>query len=247
VAAAFLPENADVVSTKGRTPQSDYDYRARPADYRAGGAVNALRNVTPLAKTVPMVVLINSSSASASEIVAGALQDHGRAKLMGDRSFGKGSVQTILPMTFDGKTVGVKLTTARYYTPSGRSIQAKGILPDVYVDDTPKGNYPSFQIRESDLSHHLENQDDGEDGEEAALKDLPYDDAEEAEMPKYIFTFGDDKDWQLKQAVNLLSGQKVVESRYRGKPRDVAKKLIAEDRAKKEAQAEQEREAKEKK
>lgn len=247
VAAAFLPENADVVSTKGRTPQSDYDYRARPADYRAGGAVHALRSVTPLAKTVPMVVLINSSSASASEIVAGALQDHGRAKLMGDRSFGKGSVQTILPMTFEGKTVGVKLTTARYYTPSGRSIQAKGILPDVYVDDTPKGNYPSFQIRESDLSHHLENQDDGEAGEEAALKDLPYDDAEEAEMPKYVFSFGDDKDWQLKQAVNLLSGQKVAESRYRGKPRDVAKKLIAEDRAKKEAQAEKEGEAKDRK
>ena len=109
---------------------------------------------------MPLVVLINSSSASASEIVAGALQDHKRAVLLGDRSFGKGSVQTILPMTFGEKTVGVKLTTARYYTPSGRSIQARGIEPDFYVDDTPKGNFPTFQVREADLAHHLANQQD---------------------------------------------------------------------------------------
>ena len=91
---------------------------------------------------MPIVVLINSSSASASEIVAGALQDHKRATIMGDRSFGKGSVQTIMPMKFGDKTVAVKLTTARYYTPSGRSIQAKGIIPDIYVDDTPRATTP---------------------------------------------------------------------------------------------------------
>lgn len=199
VSAAFLPANTDVVSTKGRTPDSAYVYKAVEADYRSGNAIRALAKITDRSKTVPMVVLINSSSASASEIVAGALQDHKRATIMGDRSFGKGSVQTILPMSFGDKTVAVKLTTARYYTPSGRSIQAKGIIPDIYVDDTPKGNYPSFTIRESDLTHHLQNLDDEDYDEEKALKDLPYDD-EANEMPDYMFFFGDEKDWQLQQA-----------------------------------------------
>ena len=178
-----------------------------------------------------MVVLINSSSASASEIVAGALQDHKRATIMGDRSFGKGSVQTILPMSFGDKTVGVKLTTARYYTPSGRSIQARGITPDVYIDDTPNGNYPSFQIREADLTHHLQNQEDKGD-EEEALKDLPFD-GDETETPDYQYMFGDEKDWQLRQAVNYLKGEQVVSSQYRGKPRDVVKKLKAAEAEKK--------------
>ena len=177
-----------------------------------------------------MVVLINSSSASASEIVAGALQDHKRATLMGDRSFGKGSVQTILPMRFEDKTVGVKLTTARYYTPSGRSIQARGIEPDVYVDDTPKGNYPTFQVREADLAHHLTNQ---QTGEAATRDDLPYADTD-AEAPDYMYVFGDEKDWQLQQAVAYLQGKKVQVSRYRGQPVDVVKKLKAEERRQKE-------------
>lgn len=129
VSAAFLPKGSDVVSTKGRQAHSDYTFKAIESDYRAGNAVKALSTLTPTAKSVPIVVLINSSSASASEIVAGALQDHKRATIMGDRSFGKGSVQTIMPMKFGDKTVAVKLTTARYYTPSGRSIQAKGIIP----------------------------------------------------------------------------------------------------------------------
>ncbi|MGN1149261.1 MAG: S41 family peptidase [Sutterella sp.] len=236
VSAAFLPAGAEVVSTKGRTPQSDYVFKAVETDYRSGNAVKALANLTENAKSVPMVVLINSSSASASEIVAGALQDHKRATIMGDRSFGKGSVQTILPMTFGDKTVGVKLTTARYYTPSSRSIQARGITPDVYIDDTPKGNYPSFQIREADLTHHLQNQEDKGD-EEEALKDLPFD-GDETETPDYQYMFGDEKDWQLRQAVNYLKGDQVVSSQYRGKPRDVVKKLKA-------AEAEQKAKAKE--
>ena len=148
-----------------------------------------------------------------------------------ERTFGKGSVQTIMPMKFGDKTVAVKLTTARYYTPSGRSIQAKGIIPDIYVDDTPKGNYPSFQIREADLTHHLINQDENKD-EKDLLKDLPYDD-EEGEIPDYQYMFGDDKDWQLQQAVNFLKNKPVAESKYRGKSRDLVKKLKAEAAAEK--------------
>lgn len=228
VSAAFLPKGTTVVSTKGRKSQSDYTFTASEADYRSGNAIKALASLTPQAKHVPMVILINSSSASASEIVAGALQDHKRATIMGDRSFGKGSVQTILPMRFGDKTVAVKLTTARYYTPSGKSIQARGISPDIYVDDTPKGNYPSFQIRESDLTHHLQNQEDGLD-EEKALQQLPYD-GDETEIPDYQYMFGDDKDWQLQQAIRYLKGQKVEASPYRGKPRDLVKKLKAAEK-----------------
>lgn len=224
VSAAFLPANVDIVSTKGRAPNSDYVFKAVESDYRAGEAVEALSGLTPAAKTVPLVVLINSSSASASEIVAGALQDHKRAVLMGDRSFGKGSVQTILPMNLGDKTVGVKLTTARYFTPSGRSIQARGIEPDFYVDDTPVGNYPTFQVREADLSHHLAN-----DQKDAKPDDtLPYDDADETESPDYHYFFGDDKDWQLQQAIRHLKGETVETSKLRGQPMKVAKKLIAE-------------------
>ncbi len=231
VCAAFLPANADIVSTKGRTPQSDYVFKAVESDYRSGNAVKALSALTPKAKTVPIVVLINSSSASASEIVAGALQDHKRATILGDRSFGKGSVQTILPMTFGDKTVAVKLTTARYYTPSGRSIQARGIEPDLYVDDTPKGNYPTFQVREADLAHHLANQQKNAKEEDS----LPYDDNDAVKSPDWTYTFGDDKDWQLTQALNQLKGAKVELSKYRGQPVSVVKKLREAERQKEKA------------
>ena len=245
VSAAFLPANTDVVSTKGRAPQSDYVFKAIESDYRSANAVRALADLTPLAKTVPIVVLINSSSASASEIVAGALQDHKRAVIMGDRSFGKGSVQTILPMTFGDKTVGVKLTTARYYTPSGRSIQAKGIVPDVFVDDTPVGNYPSFQVRESDLSHHLVNENESETEAKKKLDELPYGDEDVVDMPDYTYFFGDEKDWQLQQAVRQLKGEKVEVSKYRGKPRkEVAALKKAEAEKKKAEEAKAAKEAK---
>jgi carboxyl-terminal processing protease len=106
-------------------------------------------------KNVPMVVLVNSGSASASEIVAGALQDHKRAVIMGTPTFGKGSVQTILPL---GNSTAIKLTTARYYTPNGRSIQAKGIVPDIALDDGTAGRTdPSLRVREADLTKHLTN------------------------------------------------------------------------------------------
>src|SRR5690554_1929980 len=122
VSSAFLPSDVLVVSTKGRIPSANREYFAKPVDTMrsfldSGSVQPAGQNVSDWAKTVPMVVLVNVGSASASEIVAGALQDHKRAKIMGNRTFGKGSVQSVLPLS---ETTGIKLSTARYFTPAGR-------------------------------------------------------------------------------------------------------------------------------
>ncbi len=142
VSDAFL-DNGLIVYTDGRIEESKMRFEATPGDLLAG---------------VPMVVLINSGSASASEIVSGALQDHKRAILMGQKSFGKGSVQTILPLSNGG---AIKLTTARYYTPSGRSIQAEGIVPDIVLGIVrleTVAEAEEFQpLTEASLSRHLEN------------------------------------------------------------------------------------------
>lgn len=133
-----------IVYTKGRLPGSDFSAKSTPGD---------------IINNAPMIVLINEGSASASEIVAGALKDNHRAIILGTKSFGKGSVQTVLPL---GKNRGIKLTTALYYTPSGTSIQAKGITPDVIVEDikipkTSKNNEDLLNVSEADLKGHLEN------------------------------------------------------------------------------------------
>lgn len=148
VSAAFLPANALVVYTEGRTSDAKMRLFASPEHYLRGPGKDYLTSLPPGAKTVPMVTLVNGGSASASEIVAGALQDHGRSIVMGTQTFGKGSVQTILPL---GNNTAIKLTTARYYTPNGQSIQAKGITPDI-IDENDD---VSRQLRESDLSRHL--------------------------------------------------------------------------------------------
>jgi carboxyl-terminal processing protease len=146
VSSAFL-EHGEIVSTRGRDPEETERFNARSGD---------------LTKGKPVIVLINGGSASASEIVAGALQDHRRATLVGTRSFGKGSVQTIIPL---GSGNGaLRLTTARYFTPSGRSIQAKGIAPDIEVlQDVPKEAGIIEIEAESSLRGHLK----GDGGEEA--------------------------------------------------------------------------------
>ncbi len=152
VSAAFLPRDALVVYTDGRTEDARMKLNASPEHYLRGrNKEDFIKRLPASAKTVPMVVLVNAGSASASEIVAGALQDHERAVVMGQQTFGKGSVQTILPL---GNNTAIKLTTARYYTPKGRSIQARGIVPDIPLDDVVTSR-AALKLRESDLTKHL--------------------------------------------------------------------------------------------
>jgi carboxyl-terminal processing protease len=154
VSAAFLPRNALVVYTDGRTEDAKMRLTATKENYVRGAFKDDyIAKEPPGAKTVPLVVLVNGASASASEIVAGALQDHHRGVLLGTQTFGKGSVQTILPLP---NNQAVKLTTARYYTPSGRSIQAKGIAADIVVEDETT----KVLLREADLQHHLSIEED---------------------------------------------------------------------------------------
>lgn len=150
VSAAFLEKDAVVVSTKGRDNRLNSVLKARPEDYIMRRGNDPLVQLPEELKSIPMTVLINSGSASASEIVAGALQDHKRAVIVGTRSFGKGSVQSIMPLSGDG---AIKITTALYYTPNDRSIQATGIVPDVEVKDKNR----LFESREADLSGHIHN------------------------------------------------------------------------------------------
>jgi carboxyl-terminal processing protease len=153
VSDAFL-ERGEIVSTRGRDPEETQRFNARPGD---------------LTKGKPVIVLINGGSASASEIVAGALQDHRRATLVGTRSFGKGSVQTIIPL--GAGNGALRLTTARYFTPSGRSIQAKGISPDIEVlQDVPeemKARASEATKGESSLRGHLKAEGDEQAGSQS--------------------------------------------------------------------------------
>jgi carboxyl-terminal processing protease len=179
-----------------------------------------LKNLPAGVKQVPMVVLVNSGSASASEIVAGALQDHKRAVVMGTRTFGKGSVQTILPI---GNGTAIKLTTARYFTPNGRSIQAKGIEPDIVVEDpTIPSEDEGLGIRESDLAKHLSNPN-GEDALPVikpgdVIKAPPADKPAQDGKDKKPLTLEPGEivsknDYQVNQALNLLKGLQILQGR----------------------------------
>jgi carboxyl-terminal processing protease len=213
VSAAFLPKDALVVYTEGRTEDAKMRLTASAENYlRGNGTSDYLKNLPEAYKTLPMVVLVNSGSASASEIVAGALQDHKRAVIMGTQSFGKGSVQTILPL---GNNTAIKLTTARYYTPGGRSIQAKGIVPDILVEDPATAALDNaFRLREADLDRHLSNDRQTDDKTEEVVakpstktqqkgKDTDINKSE-------ISEFGAKNDYQLNQALNLLKGMNIL-------------------------------------
>ena len=172
-----------IVYTEGRINDAKLKFSAKPSDM--------LRNA-------PIIVLVNAGSASASEIVAGALQDHDRAIIMGESTFGKGSVQTILPMANE---VALKLTTARYFTPSGRSIQAAGIEPDIIIENFRVDGVAGAgigQIKEADLSGHL---DDGRDNADADAKQAGDKDPAESDEPSLAET-----DYQLYEALNVLKG-----------------------------------------
>jgi len=205
VAAAFLKEGDLVVYTEGRAPDSKMNLTTSPENFIRNNPEknNYLKGLPVDIKDTPMVVLINNGSASASEIVAGALQDHKRALIVGTRSFGKGSVQSILPMS---NGTAIKLTTARYFTPNGRSIQGKGIVPDVVVED----GMESFVMREADLTNSLSNPQDKKSIEENSkleeVKDVPTSDGAEALRNFKPIKFGEKDDKQFLEALNILKG-----------------------------------------
>jgi len=204
ISSAFLPAKSLVVSTDGRAEDARKKFYASPEDYARRGD-DVLRNLPAAVKTVPMVVLVNGGSASASEIVAGALQDHKRAKVMGTQTFGKGSVQTIMPL---GNNTAIKLTTARYYTPGGRSIQALGITPDILVED-PSDTL--VRVREADLQRHLENgrqpeKKDSKDAPQPRVKPAPGGASSTDVKPVEL---GSKEDFQLSQALAFLKGEPV--------------------------------------
>jgi len=178
-----LGKNKKIVYSKGRVPEALFTENSTPGD---------------LLKNEPLIVLINEGSASASEIVAGALQDHKRAIIMGKRSFGKGSVQTVFPI--DKKTA-IKLTTALYYTPKGRSIQAEGIYPDIIVENLTlqkdkEDDLFFFNMRESDLSHHLKN------GDKKTISDIVKEKATMSDLAS--------DDYQLYEALKLLKSLDIL-------------------------------------
>ncbi|AYB61742.1 S41 family peptidase [Ralstonia solanacearum] len=224
--AALLPPEVTVVSTNGQVPDAKRVYKANFANYHLSNFdTDPLVNLDPEFKTVPIVVLTNAYTASASEIVAGALQDHHRAKTMGKTTFGKGSVQTVRPLSND---TGIKLTIAYYYTPSGKSIQAKGIRPDVPVDQTPEGDPDDALItREIDTERHLHNKQESEEPEMTdrekrrieELRRLEEENAKKApeqhekERNKKPIEFGSADDFMLQQAIAELKGQPVKRSK----------------------------------
>ncbi|OAD23782.1 carboxyl-terminal protease family protein [Candidatus Thiomargarita nelsonii] len=185
VSDSFLPKGL-IVYTEGRVDDSSFKFKAHPRD---------------LVNGAPMVVLVNGGSASASEIVAGALQDHKRAIIMGTKTFGKGSVQTILPMNNDA---ALKLTTARYYTPSGRSIQAEGIEPDIVLSKVEIASVEQEEgyLKEADLTGHLEN-GNSDKSSKSKKKNGTADEAEEPLIKR---------DYAVYEALNLLKGLNIIKT-----------------------------------
>jgi carboxyl-terminal processing protease len=217
LSAAFLPSDVTVVTTNGQLAESRATFKTSPEFYVRRGA-DPLRRLPAAIKSVPLVVLVNEGSASASEIVAGALQDHKRAIIMGSQTFGKGSVQTVRQL---GPESAIKITTARYYTPSGRSIQAKGIVPDIWLDETAEGNvFAALRTREADLQKHLSERSGAADTRDEAREKARAEERKKVEEQlakarelKPLPEFGSTEDFPLQQALNQLRGKPVIVSK----------------------------------
>ncbi|MEN9473182.1 MAG: hypothetical protein RLZZ495_1271 [Pseudomonadota bacterium] len=231
ISAAFLPDNVTVVTTNGQTQESKQVLKANPRDYSQRDGFDPIKRLPAALKKIPLVVLVNEGSASASEIVAGALQDYKRSVIMGSQTFGKGSVQTFRPL---GPETGLKITTARYYTPNGRSIQAKGIVPDMLVDETEEGSpYAVLKLREADLGKHIASGqgNDAKDPEKEKIQEKAREEAmkrleeENRKSPaeRRPPEFGSPKDFQLIQALNKLKGLPVVVSKTQVERKEAAK------------------------
>ncbi len=208
VAGIFLKPGELVVYTDGRSEDARMRLTNAREHYLRGNDKDYLARVPDWVKGVPLVVLVNGGSASASEIVAGAVQDHRRAVVVGTQTFGKGSVQTILPLN---NGAAIKLTTARYYTPKGRSIQAKGIEPDIVVEEatvTAAETGPSLAVREADLSRHLSNGKEApaKEDKDKARKDVKTETQETREVISK-------SDYQFNQALILLKGLHFLQRR----------------------------------
>lgn len=227
VAGAFLPADSIVVTTNGQVEDSKRAYRDKYADYRLPSSEHdPLQNEPAIFKKVPLVVLTNAYTASASEIVAGALQDASRATILGKTTFGKGSVQTQVPMTADS---ALRLTTAYYYTPKGRSIQDIGIRPDIPVDQFADGDPDdALATREADQPNHLANIQDPNEKKELEAREQDrteqvrlLEERTDAETPEQRakdrdrapVEFGSGDDFMLQQALNKLEGKPVLESK----------------------------------
>lgn len=212
VSATFLPKDSLVVYTEGRAEDAKMRLTANPENYLRGpNSTDYLRDIPAELKTIPMVVLVNGGSASASEIVSGALQDLKRAVIMGTQSFGKGSVQTILPLN---NGTAIKLTTARYFTPSGRSIQAKGIAPDIVVEEgTVNTIDQSGGLREADLTGHLSNPKDSEAPAKRVVEDTKDKADDKKSADQKPTEPGSKNDYQFSQAMNLLKGLQILQQK----------------------------------
>lgn len=211
VSAAFIPKDELVVYTEGRADDAKMKLTANPENYSRGS--DYMKDLPEEYKTVPMAVIVNGGSASASEIVAGALQDHKRAIIVGTQSFGKGSVQTILPMN---NGAAIKLTTARYFTPKGRSIQAKGIVPDIVIEEDPNTVADkTFSLREADLAGHLSNPKEAEEPSKATDGNKPAKNMNKDRFADKVgpVEFGSKTDYQLNQALNLLKGLQIMQKK----------------------------------
>ncbi|MET3119565.1 carboxyl-terminal processing protease [Undibacterium sp. GrIS 1.8] len=234
VSAAFLPKDAVVVTTNGQLADSKASYTAKRENYATRAIGDPLSKLPEAIKNVPMVVLINTGSASASEIVAGALQDYKRATILGTQSFGKGSVQTIRQISAD---TAVKLTTARYYTPNGRSIQAKGITPDLAVEETAEGDgFNSLRTREVDLDKHLNNDKEAEQANKSKVDEVEEEQRLIALAKKSKpLEYGSKDDFQLAQALNHLKGLPVKVTKV--DPKDAAEESKEESKSESKAES----------